>query len=218
MNIDYVATEPRPPMTHYKLTYFDMDGGRAEPVRIAFHAAGIAFDDNRISFADFPEARKTARFNSVPTLEIDGVMVSQSNAMCRFVGKLAGLYPEDPTQALYCDEVLDALEDISHYIVRTFGLEGDALKQAREALTDGWLTTYLRGLDALLARGGGDYFADNTMTVADLKCFVQIRGLQGGHLEHIPTDIVQRVAPSLLEHRARIESDPRVAAYYASRS
>ena len=205
-------------MTHYKLTYFDMDGGRAEPARIAFHAAGINIEDNRISFAEFPDVRKAARFNSVPTLEIDGVMASQSNAMNRFAGKMAGLYPQDPIQALYCDEVMDALEDVSHYIVRTFGLEGDALKQAREDLVNGWLTTYLRGLDALLTRGGGEYFADNQMTVADLKCFVQIRGLQAGHLEHIPTDIVQRIAPNLNDHKTRIESDPRVVAYYKSRS
>jgi len=205
-------------MTHYKLTYFDMDGGRAEPVRIAFHAAGIDFEDNRISFAEFPEARKFARFNSVPTLEIDGVMVSQSNAMCRYVGKMGGLYPEDPMQALYCDEVMDALEDISHYIVQTYGLEGDALRDAREKLVDGWLTTYLRGLNALLERGGGEYFADGQMTVADLKALANTRGLRGGHLDHIPTDIVDRLAPGLVEHQARIESDPRVVAYYAGRT
>ena len=48
-------------MTKYKLTYFDIDGGRGEPVRIAFHAAGIEFDDNRVSFPDFMEIREGLR-------------------------------------------------------------------------------------------------------------------------------------------------------------
>lgn len=204
-------------MTQYKLTYFDIDGGRAEPVRIAFHAAGIAFEDHRISFAQFPEVRKNTRFNGVPVLEIDGVQVSQSNAMNRYIGKMAGLYPENALQALYCDEVMDAVEDVSHYIVRTFGLEGEEMRAAREVLVEGWLTTYLRGLDQLLARGGGDYFADGRMTMADLKVFVQVRSLMSGFLDHIPTDLVHNVAPSLVTHQERIAGDPRVTAYYASR-
>jgi len=93
-------------MTTYKLTYFDFDGGRAEPIRIAFHAAGVEFEDERISFADFGKMRGNTRFNSVPVLEIDGTAITQSNAMCRYVGKMAGLYPEDDLQALYCDEAL----------------------------------------------------------------------------------------------------------------
>ncbi len=70
-------------MPKYKLTYFDFDGGRAEPIRIAFHAAGIAFEDDRISFAEFAEMRSGTRFNSVPVLEIDGAQVTQSNALGR---------------------------------------------------------------------------------------------------------------------------------------
>ena len=31
-------------MPSYKLTYFDFAGGRGEPIRIALHAAGVAFD------------------------------------------------------------------------------------------------------------------------------------------------------------------------------
>ncbi len=205
-------------MTRYKLTYFDIDGGRAEPIRIAFHAAGIDFEDNRISFAEFGEMRSTTRFNSVPVLEIDGAQVTQSNAMSRYVGKMAGLYPVDDLQALYCDEVLGALEDLSNRIVRTFGLPEDELKAAREELVDGWLTTFLRGLDQLLNRGGGEYFANNQLTVADLRAFVQSRSLGAGILDYVPKDIVQQVAPGLFQHQERISADPRVVAYYATRS
>ncbi len=204
-------------MSSFKLTYFDFDGGRAEPIRIAFHAAGIDFEDNRISFPEFGEMRQSTRFNSVPVLEIDGAEVTQSNALSRYVGKMAGLYPDDDLQALYCDEVLDALEDLSHYIVQTFGLQDEELKLAREKLVDGWLSVYLQGLDGLLARGGGEYFADNGLTVADLKAFVQTRSLRSGNLDYVPKDLVQRLAPGLVEHQERIESDSRVTAYYATR-
>jgi glutathione S-transferase len=205
-------------VTSYRLTYFDLDGGRAEPIRIAFHAAGIDFEDNRISFAEFQEMRQGTPFNSVPVLEIDGASVTQSNALSRYVGKMAGLYPDDDLQALYCDEVLGALEDVSHHIVRTFGLEGEVLRLAREKLADGWLSIYLRGLDKLLARGGGEYFADDRLTVADLKAFVLMRWLRSGMLDFVPTDLVQRLAPSLVEHQERIEGDSHVTAYYATRT
>ncbi|MCH9693560.1 MAG: glutathione S-transferase family protein [Gammaproteobacteria bacterium] len=205
-------------MSSYKLTYFDFNGGRGEPVRIAFHAGGIEFEDKRVSFPEFGEMRKTLRFNSAPVLEVDGMEVTQSNAMCRYVGKLAGLYPEDSLQALYCDEVMDAIEDMLHYLVQTFGLEGDELKAAREKLADGWIKVYLIGLGELLSRGGGEYFADNRLTVADLKVFVQVRSLIAGTLEHIPADIVERLAPGLVEHNERIANDPIVQAYYASLS
>ncbi|MBT8087727.1 MAG: glutathione S-transferase family protein [Gammaproteobacteria bacterium] len=205
-------------MTNYRLTYFDFDGGRGEPIRIAFHAAGIEFEDNRLTFAEFGEMRHTTRFNCLPVLDIDGAAVTQSNAIGRYVGKMAGLYPVDDLQALYCDEVVGALEDMYHHVVPTFGLQGDELKKAREKLVDGWLTIILRGLDELLARGGGEYFADNRLTIADLKMFVQTRWLSSGGLEHVPTDIVQRLAPALVAHEQRIASEAIVTAYYASRT
>jgi len=204
-------------MARYKLTYFDVDGGRAEPIRIALHAAGIEFEDQRISFAEFGQTRTKFRFNAVPVLEIDGKQLTQSNALGRYIGKLAGLYPDDDLQALYCDEVTGALEDMTHCIVRTFGLAGEELRKARETLVDGWLTVYLRGMGELLARGGGEYFADNRLTIADLKALALTRWLRSGNLDHVPTDLVQRIAPSLVGHQARVEQHPMVSAYYASR-
>jgi glutathione S-transferase len=204
-------------MTDYRLTYFDFDGGRGEPVRIALHAAGIEFEDNRVSFPEFMEMRQDLRFNAVPILEFDGVTVSQSNALGRYIGKMAGLYPEDDEQALFCDEAMEAVEDLTARIQPTLFLKDDELKEAREKLADGWMTIFLRGLGELLERGGGEYFSDNRLTIADLKVLFQTRWLRSGTLDHVPTDIVDRVAPNLVEHQARVENNPVIKAYYASR-
>ena len=203
-------------MAHYKLTYFGM-GGRAEPVRICCHAAGVDFEDVRISFPEFLEMRDNLRFKCVPTLEINGEVVTQSNAMCRYVGKMAGLYPEDDLQALYCDEALGAVEDLLHAITSTFGLEGDELKAAREKLVDGWMTTFISGLGQLIDRGG-DYFADDRLTVADLKVAGLIQWLNSGQMDHVPTDLVERLAPALNKHAERVFRHPIVKAYYAAQS
>jgi glutathione S-transferase len=204
-------------MTTYKFIYFDMDGGRGEPIRIALHAAGIDFEDHRVAFPDFQEAKKNLPFGCVPVLEIDGVAVTQSNAIARYVGRLGGIYPEDAQQALYCDETMDVVEDIAHYLGPTFGLQGEALKSAREQFVERRLSVFLPGLAKLLARGGGKYFADNRLTVADLKVFVVTRWFRSGQLDHVPADLVDTLAPALAEHRARIERDPVVVAWYDAR-
>lgn len=204
-------------MTHYRLSYFDIDGGRAEPIRIALHAAGVTFEDHRLSFQEFGETRKGLRFTCVPVLEIDGKPVTQSNALTRYAGKLAGLYPDDPIQALYCDEAMGAVEDVTFHVGSTMRLQGEELLAARTKLVEGWLPIYLRGLGDLLERGGGEYFADGRLTVADIKVSGLTGWLSHGALDHVPNDLVKRIAPSLVEHAARIAQEPKIAAYYAAR-
>lgn len=203
-------------MSDYKLTYFDFDGGRVEPIRIALHAAGLSFEDVRWTFPEFGANRESIRFNAVPTIEFDGEIITQSNAISRYIGKMSGLYPEDALQALYCDEVLGALEDLTHYVVQTFGLKDDELKQAREKLLNGRLPVFIKGLDQLLTRGGGRYFANQSLSIADLKVVQQIKGIRSGNLEHIPADLIDNLAPALAEHQKNIEKEPQVVAYYAS--
>ena len=99
-------------MGRLKLTYFDFDGGRGEPARLALHIGGVAFEDHRIAGKDWPAFREKTPFFALPTLEVDGKVVSQSNSINRYVGKVTGLYPRDDWQALLCDEVMDAAEDI----------------------------------------------------------------------------------------------------------
>ena len=202
-------------MSQLKLTYFDMHGGRAEPARLALHIGGIAFDDHRFVFADFAEVRKSTPLGQVPVLHVDGVQVTQSDAITRYVGKLAGLYPADPFQALLCDEVMDGVEDANVKMGTTFGMTGDALKEARTALVNGPLPLYLGWLQSQLQAHGGAYFADNRLTIADLKVFVYVRSLNSGRLDHVPTDLVERLAPAVHAHMQRVAETPAIAAYYA---
>lgn len=202
-------------MNPLKLTYFDMHGGRAEPARLALHIGGIAFEDHRFAYADFPEIRKTAPLGQVPVLCVDGVQVTQSDAITRYAGKLAGLYPQDPFQALLCDEVLQAVEDANIKMGPTYSLTGDALRQARTELATGPLPKTLHWLQQQLQAHGGNYFADQRLTIADLKVFVFVRQFSSGHLDHIPTDLVAQHAPALVAHQQRVGQTPAVAQYYA---
>ncbi len=203
-------------MSQLKLTYFDFHGGRGEPARLALHIGNIAFEDYRFGAADFAEVRKSTPLGQVPTLHVDGVQVTQSDAITRYVGKLAGLYPADPFQALLCDEVMDVVEDANVKMGPTFGMTGDALKEARTALVNGALPMYLGWLQSQLQAHGGAYFADNRLTIADLKVFVYVRGLNSGRLDHVPTDLVEKVAPQLNAHMQRIAQTPALAQYYTS--
>jgi glutathione S-transferase len=204
-------------MNKLKLTYFDFSGGRAEPARLAMRIGGIAFEDYRFAPSDFPEVRKTTPLNRVPTLHVNGVQVTQSDAITRYVGKLAGLYPVDHFQALLCDEVMGALEDLNIEIGTTFGMVGDDLKHAREALVTGALPRYLRWLQKQLESHGGEFLADNRLTIADLKAFVILRWLSSGKLDHIPGDLIETAAPQLRDYMNRIAEHPTIAQYYASR-
>jgi glutathione S-transferase len=202
-------------MPKLKLTYFDIHGGRGEPARLALHIGDVAFEDHRFTFPEFAEIKKTTPFGQVPVLHVDGTQVTQSDSILRYAGKLAGLYPTDPFQALLCDEVMYVVEEAGVKMGPTYRMTGEEQKAARLALVNGSIPVYLSWLQNQLKARGGEYFADNRLTVADLKVFVDVRGLNSGRLDHVPTDLVEKVAPALNAHMKRIAALPAVAAYYA---
>jgi glutathione S-transferase len=93
-------------MTKLKLTYFDFHGGRGELARLALSIGGIPFEDDRVKPVEWENLKAHTPFGALPVLEVDGHVVAESNAINRYVGKLADLYPSDPWQAALCDEVM----------------------------------------------------------------------------------------------------------------
>ena len=202
-------------MHSIRLTYFDLHGGRGEVARLAMFIGGIDFEDRRIKFDDWPDLKPKTPFGGIPVLEVDGETVAQSNGINRFVGKLADLYPTDPWQAALCDEAMDAVEDITSQIVATFFIQDEEeRKTKRQSLADGPISFYLARLQSRLEARGDQYFADNRLTVADLKGFVWIRHLRSGNLDHVPRDLPDRIAPLLVEHYERVKNHPKIKAYY----
>jgi prostaglandin-H2 D-isomerase / glutathione transferase len=142
-----------------------------------------------------------------------GRPVSQSNGINRYVGKLAGLYPEDALAAALCDEAMDAVEEITVKIEPTFSMPDEEKKLARQRLADTDIPFYLQALEKRL-QAQGDYFAGGKLTVADLKVFVMLRHLKSGRLDYVPGDIVDLHAPALSAFCERVRAHPAVHVYY----
>jgi glutathione S-transferase len=202
-------------MAKLKLTYFDFHGGRGEPARIALSMGGIPFEDVRVKGDDWARLKPNTPFGALPLLEKDGETLAQSNAINRYVGRLTNLYPSDPWQAALCDETMEAVEDLTGKIAVTMFLGDEEKKAQRKALVEGPIPFYLTRLQQRLEAHGGRYFAGDKLSVADLKVFVLLRHLKSGVLDHVPTDLPDRIAPKLVEHYERIKNDPGVKAYYA---
>lgn len=204
-------------MARLTLTYFDFDGGRGEPARLALTLGGIAYEDRRIPAKDWPALKASTPFQSLPVLEVDGRLITQCNTINRYVGRLAKLYPADPWQAALCDETMDAVEDISTQVNATIFMPDAEKKAAREKLAAGPIPVFLKRLQAMLDERGGEYFADRRLTVADLKVFMWSRHLRSGALDHVPRDLTDRLAPALVAHFDRVAGTPAIAAYYEKR-
>lgn len=103
-------------MVHYKLVYFAARG-RAEPIRLMFAYAGVAFEDVALPGAKLFEERAAGRltppFGSFPYLEVDGKCLGQSGAIMRYLAKKFDLYPAGDFEAAVAESILDQVADVS---------------------------------------------------------------------------------------------------------
>lgn len=82
-------------MNDIVLRYFECLG-RAQPLRHALIDAGVAFDDVRVSMADWPQHKAdpafAGPFGGLPTLSSGGVTVAETLPVAAFLGRRLGHY------------------------------------------------------------------------------------------------------------------------------
>ena len=96
--------------------YFDFQSrGRGQVVRLMWEDAGIAYEDIRYSFEEFPQVKrdKIAKMNptgNIPVIELNGKILTQSYAILRHFGRLLCKYDGETEDEKYW---VDAMCDIA---------------------------------------------------------------------------------------------------------
>jgi len=205
------------PMPKIDLTYFNAPG-RAEPVRVALFLSGLPFTDHRVDFAGFGamKAAGALPLGSVPVMDVDGLRLTQTGAMLRYVARLGNtdLYPNDAFDAFVVDSCIDTFNDTVSNALTPSMFERDMEKklEMRATFVAGPLTLACRYVEGLIERSGGPFLLGQTLTIADLLIASQVLTIQSGHLDGItgetlaPYPLLRGLAEAYLAH-------PRIQAY-----
>jgi len=96
-------------MNHSRLSYFELRG-RAEAIRVLLHATQTEFEDRRVVSADeWGTLKPELPFGGLPIFETGGVLVCESHAILRYLGKKLTPYTHNELGYARLDAAHDAI-------------------------------------------------------------------------------------------------------------
>ncbi|PFX16269.1 probable glutathione S-transferase 5 [Stylophora pistillata] len=205
-------------MPSYKLTYFDIRG-RGESTRLIFKAAGVEFEDNRVTFEEWGALKASAEFpfGQLPVLEVDGVVLAQSFSIARFVANEFGLAPSTNLDKAKADMIADGVADLGQKHATAF-LEKDPARKAKleeeaKVATPRFLTYFEKLLKA--NNEGKGFFVGDKLTYADIIFFNITNGLLAKGKMEVPALI--KDFPLLASHYERVMAIPNIKNWLETR-
>ncbi|XP_060071043.1 glutathione S-transferase 1-like [Ylistrum balloti] len=197
----------------WKVTYFN-GRGRAESTRIVLTEAGVPFEDIRINKEKWDAMKESTPTHTLPILETDeGIVLSQSSAILRYLGRRFGMYNGDVMEEYRIDLVMNIIDDLVDKILIPALFEKDPLIKAEKMkkVEGEDLTGYLKLLSRELQAGGHGFFVGTELTIADVKVFTV--------LENMTSDFPETMAKwdDLREFKERIASRPKIAEWIKKR-
>ncbi len=196
-------------MTAASLTYF-RGRGRAETTRWMLAATGVDFVNVPIDTADELAALRASGklpFDQMPLLEIDGLNLSQSSAMIRYLARRGDLYGDTDTDAMWCDMVAGVTADFAET-----ALQAPFKPSAEIAIADlrARFAKFGTLFEARIKAQGSGFCAAARMTFAD----VVLAEALSSYVEWCP-DILH-ATPRLTALSETVTGAARIAAYLAS--
>lgn len=180
---------------------------------MALTIAGIPFTDNRLSREAWLKLKPDAPYGALPTAKIDGQEFAQSNAILRYCGKLSGLYPEDPKEALFADEIIDMMEDCMLSLFMYKGDDKEQLRAVREKAVNEAFPRYLGGLEKRLGLfGEGPWAVGGKLSTADLAIYANFHYLASKRIEFIDETCIEKYVKMMKIFRT-VSNHPKVVAW-----
>eukprot|EP01116_Phalansterium_solitarium_P007350 TRINITY_DN19990_c0_g1_i1.p2 TRINITY_DN19990_c0_g1~~TRINITY_DN19990_c0_g1_i1.p2 ORF type:complete len:243 (+),score=66.71 TRINITY_DN19990_c0_g1_i1:339-1067(+) len=207
---DEIAFAKPEPAGKPRLTYFN-GRGTAEFARLTLAAAGIEFEDVRVSNLTELKTSGKLAFGQVPLLEIDSLNIVQSHAIARYIARKAGLYGSSPAEATTIDVVLDGFLDVRLRYVKARDAPADLKADAIRKFTTVELPQWLGYFERMLAQNPAGYFAGATVSIADLRAYDMLYMLQT-----LYPDALDAI-PQLRQNTQRVSTWGPIAAYLATR-
>uniref|UniRef100_A0A146LSX5 glutathione transferase n=1 Tax=Lygus hesperus TaxID=30085 RepID=A0A146LSX5_LYGHE len=198
-------------MPTYKLTYFDVRA-LGEPIRMLLTYMGQEFEDVRLTFDEWMKIKSTSPFGKLPTLEVDGKTITQSAAICRYLGREAGLAGESPWEDLQIDIIVDTFTDFRKD-VSGFHHEPDpeVKEKKRLALLKETVPFYFERFDKIIKENNG-YVANGKLSWADIFLF----GFSDTLIAQLQDDVFSSF-PNIKEWRESIANIPSIKEWIAKR-
>jgi len=196
-------------MSKFTLVYFGIEG-RAGPIRNMCAIGNVPYEDETIS--DWAKLKPTLPYGQVPIIRVGDQVINQSKEILRYVSKLAGLYPDDPLEALQIDSlVANTIEIFEQTIGKTLfsKMETEEKRKMNVGFIDkkeGKLGKFLEKMDLQIGVGSSGYLFESGITAADLILFQVICQLSMGRQVGIPKSYARDNFDNLEAFRLKIAS------------
>lgn len=202
--------------TTYKLIYFDLKG-RGEVSRLLFALGEQAFEDKRLTFQEWPEAKPTLPFGQAPVLEITEnsrtYAIAQSHAIERYLANKFHLMGRNEIERAQCDMIGEQVVDAFNSLILIYRAsysksesEEKTKKDLEEAMRDK-VPANLKLIEKILEanKQGNGFLVGDALTLGDLQLVMFYDWLRESKSE------VLGKVPLLKQHEEKIKAIPKVA-------
>eukprot|EP00092_Neocalanus_flemingeri_P055911 GFUD01066215.1.p1 GENE.GFUD01066215.1~~GFUD01066215.1.p1 ORF type:complete len:209 (+),score=73.67 GFUD01066215.1:42-668(+) len=203
-------------MSGIKLTYFNLKG-RAELARLILAQAEVQYEDCRIERGDWAAMKKTLPLGQLPVMEVEGTTISQSMSIARYLARRFGLAGKNDVEGAEADQTVDAINDLTNSVVPVLN-EKDEKKKAemKKKVQTETMPNWLRMMERLLTSKGGNHFAGNQLTWADIAVYFFMETFKVRWMEHIGEPDLDN-CPNLNKLLETVKNLPNIKKWEAAR-